>query len=265
MTDLQGMWDQYASKWSELHQEQAKIAQRWMDGQEQLTKFLAGSAPSAGEASKAVDFAELWRMGTRFAPTSTSLPGFDPSSFASTMWGRPSDLLSMPLLSGNQVRDALRRIVDVPELADAGSVERRMARIMELYLDVQSASRDLEAVLVNAWTQANQAFATDMGKRLGGDQPLTPHEALRSWLGVADKVLTRTHRSAEYLEAQRRLLGSAMEFFLAEREVFETLAEPAGLPTRSEIDELHQTVHQLKRRVRSLEKAQSSRPDDRTD
>jgi hypothetical protein len=35
----------------------------------------------------------------------------------------------------------------------------------------------------------------------------------------------------------------------------EALVEPAGLPTRTEIDEIHQTVQDLKRRVRQLEKA----------
>jgi len=35
----------------------------------------------------------------------------------------------------------------------------------------------------------------------------------------------------------------------------ETLVEPAGLPTRTELDEVHSTVLGLKRRVRALEKA----------
>jgi polyhydroxyalkanoate synthesis regulator phasin len=46
-----------------------------------------------------------------------------------------------------------------------------------------------------------------------------------------------------------------MDFLLAERELVEQLVEPAGLPTRSELDELHNTVQTLKRRVRALERA----------
>jgi polyhydroxyalkanoate synthesis regulator phasin len=48
-----------------------------------------------------------------------------------------------------------------------------------------------------------------------------------------------------------------MEFLLAEREMVEQLVEPAGLPTRSEIDELHQSVQVLKRKVRALEKSKA--------
>ena len=44
-----------------------------------------------------------------------------------------------------------------------------------------------------------------------------------------------------------------MDFLLAERKLVEQLVEPAGLPTRTEIDELHHTVQTLKRRVRALE------------
>jgi hypothetical protein len=40
----------------------------------------------------------------------------------------------------------------------------------------------------------------------------------------------------------------------------ESLVEPAGLPTRSEIDEVHHSVLDLKRRVRALEKAAKVEP-----
>ena len=66
--------------------------------------------------------------------------------------------------------------------------------------------------------------------------------------------LMRTHRSTPFLEAQRQLLRAGMDFLLAERKLVEQLVEPAGLPTRTEIDELHNTVHTLKRRVRALER-----------
>ena len=49
-----------------------------------------------------------------------------------------------------------------------------------------------------------------------------------------------------------------MTFLLAEREMIESMVEPAGLPTRSEVDEIHLSVQELKRRVRALEKASAA-------
>ena len=51
-----------------------------------------------------------------------------------------------------------------------------------------------------------------------------------------------------------------MNFMLIQREFLEGLVEPAGLPTRSEIDELHRSVHTLKHRVKTLEKTVAALP-----
>jgi polyhydroxyalkanoate synthase subunit PhaE len=159
------------------------------------------------------------------------------------------------LMGGNQVSEAIRTMTEGPRLADVGSIERLMAQVMERYVDVQAASRGYESLVAGAWMEANQTFAATAAKGLAEPGPVQPTQALRTWLGIADEVLTRTHRSPAFLEAQRRLLRAGMDFLLAERELVETLVEPTGLPTRSEIDELHRTVHTLKRQVRLLERA----------
>ena len=118
--------------------------------------------------------------------------------------------------------------------------------------------------MAGAWMETNQAFAATMAKQFGGLEPVKTREALKTWLAFADEVLTTNHRSPAYREAQRRLVRAGMDFLLAERELVELLVEPAGLPTRSEIDELHRTVHTLKRKVRALERAEISQGRTRT-
>jgi polyhydroxyalkanoate synthase subunit PhaE len=103
--------------------------------------------------------------------------------------------------------------------------------------------------------KANQQFARDVASRARTETEVRgSKQALRLWLEIADKVLIETHRTPEFLDAQQKLLGQGMDFLLAEREFVEALVEPAGLPTRTEMDEVHQTVLNLKRRVRELEK-----------
>ena len=78
-------------------------------------------------------------------------------------------------------------------------------------------------------------------------------------MDIANQTLVETHRSAEFLTAQRDLLRAGMDFLLAERRLFEQLVEPAGLPTRTEIDEVHRSVWELKRRIRELERRDKPR------
>ena len=263
MSSGQAPWEELTGRWRELYEEQTKVSQMWLDSQAQLAKTLAGVTDGEGDPpASATALADLWRSGMALGSKGNSLPGLGSTGAASATLSRMLDPVSLSLMGGNQVGEAIRRMTEGPQLADVGSVERRMAQIMELYVEVQAASRDYETAVAGAWVEANQSFATTMMKRVGAGKAMDSKEALKTWLSIADEVLTRTHRSSAYLEAQRRLLRAGMDFLLAERQLVEALVEPAGLPTRSEIDELHQTVHQLKRQVRALEKAgrQSGRP-----
>jgi hypothetical protein len=175
--------------------------------------------------------------------------------------GTLSESLTLSLANGGAVSEALRRMADGPRLADVGATEQRTAKVMERWLSVQEGARIYEGIVAAAWSHANSRFAEQLSQRAreGAGMP-DAKESLKLWLDTANQVLLETHRSEQFLEAQRRLLRDGMDFMLAERELVESLVEPVGLPTRSEIDEVHRNVHELKRRVRSLEKALAARP-----
>ncbi|MDF2747396.1 MAG: hypothetical protein K0S98_1682, partial [Propionibacteriaceae bacterium] len=163
---------------------------------------------------------------------------------------------------GNQVGDVIRRMTEGPRLADVGGLERQMVELMDLYVAVQTATRAYETIVASAWTKASQRFADDISQRARTGKGLRPgKKALEVWMDIANQTLVETHRSAEFLTAQRELLRTGMDFLLAEREFVEKLVEPPGLPTRSEIDEVHRSVWELKRRIRELERRDVARSD----
>jgi hypothetical protein len=162
--------------------------------------------------------------------------------------------MTMALFGGTQVGDALKNMTEGPRLADAGEAEHRMARLTERWIEVQTASRAYEGVVAAAWITANQSFASRLRERFKTGDAMQPDDALKLWLETANTTLLETQRSPSFLEAQRQLLRCGMEFLLAQREVVESVVEPAGLPTRTEIDEVHRSIHELKRRLRTLER-----------
>jgi hypothetical protein len=175
--------------------------------------------------------------------------------------GTLPESVSLSMAAGGAVNEALRRIAEGPRLADVGAPERLMARVMERWLTVQTSARTYESVVASAWTEANTRFAKGLSQRYSTltDIP-DAKESLKLWLDTANQVLLETHRSEKFLDAQRQLLRDGLEFMLTEREFIEGLVEPAGLPTRSEIDEVHHSIYDLKRRVRALERAAASVP-----
>jgi hypothetical protein len=255
-------WNEMTARWRDLYNEQAKVAQTWMESQAELASTFAGLGSSEGQSGLTVDpaaMAELWKSGMALGSLGNVLPGFESTGIGSETLGKMLDPMSLSLMGGNQVGEAIRRLTEGPRLADAGSIERGMAEVMELYLAVQTAARAYESVVASAWIEANRRFTADLAERFGSKgEVLAAKDAHKVWLAIANDTLMETHRSEPFLDAQRQLLRAGMDFLLAERKFVEQLVEPAGFPTRTEIDELHQTVHTLKQRVRTLEKKAAS-------
>lgn len=260
-------WEDFARRSRELYEQQAELAKSWMEGQAKLASTLAGTGQDGSQGSgwgaEAAAMADLWRSWLKLGSTiGGAMPGTgEPGQIAGETLGRFLDPVSLALVGGSQVGETIRRLTEGPRFADLGAIERRMARLMELWLKVQQAARGYEAVVAGAWAVASQRFAHEFQEAARAGKVLSqPRDALKLWLDVANWTLLETHRSERFLTAQAELLRHGMDFLLAEREMVEALVEPAGLPTRTEIDEVHRSVQELKRRVRSLEKATARLP-----
>lgn len=255
-------WDETTKRWRELYDQQAELARSWVDGQARLAGTLAAAVPGERAKAEAEAMAELWRSWLALGGSFGAMPGAgEPGRVAGETLGRCLDPASLALVGGSQVGETIRRLTEGPRFADLGAVERRVAKVMQLWLEVQQRARAYEAVVAGAWMEANKRFAAEFQERVrAGTAPTRPKEALKLWLDVANRTLLETHRSARFLEAQGELLRRGMDFLLAEREMVESLVEPAGVPTRSEIDEVHRSVLDLRRRVRTLEKAAKGGP-----
>lgn len=246
-------WAGVAQRWSELFGEHAATVQKeWLSGQSQLAAALSGTT-NADPVKNAEALEQWWRSSAAMWTPMTPMTG-TPSVAAESVAGL-TDPLSLSFTGASQVSELLRRLSHGPRLADAGGPERATAKAMELWLAVQESARAYESVMAAAWAETNTRFAQSVSQRYQASKEApSAKDALRDWLDIANQVLLETQRSQKFLDAQRQLLRDGMNFMLNQREMLEGIVEPAGLPTRSEIDEVHRSVYELKRRVKTLEK-----------
>ena len=142
--------------------------------------------------------ADLWRSGMALGSAGIGMPGLEATGIANDTIGRMLDPVSLSLMGGNRVGEAIRRLTEGPRFADVGSIERDMAEVMELYLQVQTAARSYEGVVARAWMEVNQRFAADLSKRFAKDgQVLPAKEALKIWLDIANETLMRDASTPE--------------------------------------------------------------------
>ena len=250
-------WEDFARRGRELYEQQAEVARTWLDGQSKLASTLGGDAGPGGRpwcrccgngravALVADTWAARWGHAVRRRRAGTgrgrhARPFLDPVSLA--------------LVGGSQVGEAIRKLTEGPRLADrcdrAADGQGHGAVAGGAECGARSRGRGRRGM---GRRQPTLRASTRAASRPVRRRPAA--EALKLWLEVANQTLLETHRSERFLAAQSQLLRHGMDFLLAEREMVETLVEPAGIPTRTEIDEVHRSLHELKRRVRILEGA----------
>ena len=153
---------------------------------------------------------------------------------------------------------ALEHLTEGPTYATLWDLDRKLANAHRLS---QQRLRDLaayQAIVQDAWRSASARFFRALSD--ASQPPIkSARELLDAWVATANETLIEMHRTPKFLEAQRNVTRSAVDYRLQERAIAETFCEVHHIPTRSEVDELQRTVVELRRQVRAL-MAQSSRP-----
>jgi len=148
---------------------------------------------------------------------------------------------------------SLERLTEGPTYATLTDLDRKVVNAQKLWLQ---RAKDIEAyrvVVQAAWNRAQEQFMEAVNDAQA--PPLKSGRAvLDLWLSTVNHALIEMHHRPEFLEAQRRMTRSAAEYRLQERELAEVFCEANHIPTRTEMDEMQRTVHELRREVRALKR-----------
>ena len=71
---------------------------------------------------------------------------------------------------------------------------------------------------------------------------------------VFDGVFQQRFRAEDGLEVRGIFLNSAMIYRLYQQQLMEVFLKIYGLPTRSEVDEIHHSIYELRKELKSLKK-----------
>jgi len=132
--------------------------------------------------------------------------------------------------------------------ADPWSAEWQALRRSSEWLAYARALARYNAIMAEAWLKAFGRFAQGLGSEATPDW--TAMQA--RWQAAADAELAAAQGSDAFLDAQRELIRARLACTALLRARAESLAGILGLPTRAELDSLHEAVHRLGREVREL-------------
>jgi hypothetical protein len=156
--------------------------------------------------------------------------------------------------SDTSVEEGLKRFSEGPLFSGISDLDNRIAKAMDGWLDLGEKNNDYYEVLLKSWMSAYEKFITHLNELGEQKQSISPKKLLEIWSVIADEELMVMHRSESFLQAQKALIKANAEYRLQEQDVAEVICETMHIPTRKEVDDLHKTVTELRRELRSLKK-----------
>ena len=158
-----------------------------------------------------------------------------------------------PELAASPLDRAIEHLVEGPSYATLWTLDRKLLKAQKLRLEWSRDLASYQLVLHSAWSEALQRFFTEINR--DGEPIRSWRELIDLWIDIANATLVEAHRKPEFLEAQRRLTRSSTECRLQERAIAEDWCEMHHIPTRTEVDDLARTVHELRRELRLVRQA----------
>ena len=144
------------------------------------------------------------------------------------------------------------KLSEKPFISGISDFEERLAYVNDSWQKLLKENQLYHGVVMQSWVKAFEEFVDTVKKQQSYDDEklFSPRELIDLWTNIANKELMDLHRSESFLAAQKEMLKAGMEYRLHEKNIAEVLCESMHIPTRIEVDELHQSVTQLKRELR---------------
>jgi class III poly(R)-hydroxyalkanoic acid synthase PhaE subunit len=243
--------------WAEIAPKMAAGAD-WQAFADQMRQQFTATYAGATEASE--DLNDLWALYMAEWQR-LSQPWMEPLQRtailgASILSGRGSDeLLELTNLYWDAFEQTFGSLLQAPGLGLSRELNEKIARGFDRWLDYRRASADYQRKLADVWGEAFEQLVNEMGalSEKGGTIS-TIRDLLLLWGQVADRVFIKTFQTDEYVQIQGQFLNAAMAYRIQQREIMEITLQAYDIPTRSEVDEAHRNIYELRKEIKALKK-----------
>jgi class III poly(R)-hydroxyalkanoic acid synthase PhaE subunit len=218
--------------------------------------FQAFTPDTEGFEAARQDFSKLWSSASELSAALTkNLQGADQANpHVAEMLAKIFDPRGW-FAATNEVDQTLQRMAEGPHLADLWNIERKFIAVFNAWVAMRRHSLEHNRVMLEAWMKAAGAFAKTLNERADKGQALESwREVLTLWVETANEVLLETQRSEAFLKTQRDLIKASSDLRLAQQELAEFYSEMFGYPTRTELDDVHKAVTELRRELRAFQR-----------
>ena len=143
-----------------------------------------------------------------------------------------------------------------PSFSYTREFNHKLFQSLEAWFNLQQAGYDYQLVLLEVWLKTVEEFLrtllsiTEQGETIQRWQQL-----LQVWSRLFDRTFEQTFQSGHALQRRGEFLKATLTFRKQQQQLMEMFLKWNDLPTRSEVDEIHRSIYELRKEIRSLKQA----------
>jgi hypothetical protein len=156
--------------------------------------------------------------------------------------------------------DPFNFAASMPGLGYTREKQEDLAELYRLWSAFDVQNQKYNAAMATVGLEAVQKFQEYIISPPAGDPPLTSiKEVYAKWVDICEGIYARYAMTQEYTELYGDVVNALMRYRKKMLELSDDFLEQMNMPTRREMDSLHQRVHELKREVAAMKKAKPAR------
>jgi class III poly(R)-hydroxyalkanoic acid synthase PhaE subunit len=176
------------------------------------------------------------------------------------LWGRAvtgdtAALFELTDVYQSAYKQTLGRLATSPNLGMTREFNARLLEGFDAFTAASLAMAEYQAVVTEVWEAAFKQFGEDMAQLVEeGGKIENVRDLVTFWTRSAENVFLESFRTERYTLAQGKLLNASMVYRICQRRILEEYLEAFDMPTRSEMDETHKRIYELRREVKDLKR-----------
>jgi class III poly(R)-hydroxyalkanoic acid synthase PhaE subunit len=152
--------------------------------------------------------------------------------------------------------DPLNFFASFPGIGYTREKQEQLNHLYQQWSDYEAKSREYSASMAKVGLEAVQKFQEYVANPPAGTAPLTSlKEVYAKWVDICEVIYAKYAMSEEYTRVYGEVVNALMAFKKQQSKITDELLDQFNLPTRAELDSLHQRMHELKREVMALKAA----------
>ncbi len=186
-----------------------------------------------------------------------SQPGFGANMWNAQGWGAPGlNTQAWNPQAAFQAFDPFGFYASLPGIGYTREKQDEWSHLYKLWVAFNAEVRKYNGAMAQVGLEAVHKFQDYVANPPAGSEPLKSlKEIYAKWVDICEDVYAKYAMSEEYTRLYGEVVNALMAYKGQANQLMDQLADQFNLPTRKEVDSLHQRLHALRRENIELRKA----------